>query len=325
MNSLLPTDDLLGHSTDLAYRAACAPLGVSLELCSNSAEVIGAAEQACSYWDGMNPAQQDQPALRLDIIVHGSAESGALPLPFIFRAYGPTFVAASGENLLTAQTDRGYGLAFITPALAADGENLRYNVLECLALLLASHRDRTPVHAAAVVRGGCAVLLVGPSGAGKSTLCYACVRAGFTLLAEDAVYVSLERGLRLWGNPGRIHLLPDAPRLFPELADLAPQVQANGKRKLAVALRAEQRSAPYVEQALVCFVERAEGRASRCEPVDVDAARALLSHPREPGFDLLRAQAPAVAEALTAQGAYRLSAGSDPRTAVALLEHLTER
>lgn len=325
MNTVLPIDDPLGRCAELPHTATCAPLGVGLELHSNSAEVIGTAQQVSSWWNGVNPPQPDQPTLRLDVIVHGPAEHVVPTLPFVFRSHGATFLAASGANLLTAQTDRGYGLAFVTPALAADRENLRYNVLECLALLLASHCDRTPFHAAAVVRRGCAVLLVGPSGAGKSTLAYAAVRAGFTLLSEDAVYVSLTHGLRIWGNPGCIHLLPDAPRLFPELADLTPQVQANGKRKLAVALDTEQRSASSVEHARVCFVERAEGRASRVEPVSSDAARALLSHPREPGFDLLSAQAPTAAAALAAHGAYRLYVGSDPGTAVALLEQLTEQ
>jgi hypothetical protein len=177
------------------------------------------------------------------------------------------------------------------------------------------------------VRDGRAVLLAGQSTAGKSTLCYACVRAGFSLLAEDTICVSLAQGMRLWGHPGPIHLLPDAPRFFPELAALEPQVRANGKLKLAVDLAAlgAGRLVTHADQAAVCFVTRGSGRASQIAPLPADAALAALSNPREPGFNLLGDRAPAAAAALVAGGAYQLSVGSDLDSAVGLLAQLTER
>ena len=64
-----------------------------------------------------------------------------------------------------------------------------------------------PLHAAAVVAGDHTLLLTGASGTGKSTMSYACAAAGFSVLAEDTVFVDLSGAtLRLPGNapqPGR--------------------------------------------------------------------------------------------------------------------------
>jgi hypothetical protein len=219
----------------------------------------------------------------------------------------------------------GYATAFLTPDLLDDEPSLRHSVIECLGFLLASYRDRTPIHAAGVVRDGRALLLAGQSTSGKSTLCYACVRAGFGLLSEDTVCVSLARGMRLWGHPGPIHLLPDAPRFFPELAALEPQIMANGKRKLAVDVSAlgPGQLVTHADQAAVCFVTRGAGRASQLSPLHADEALAILANPREPGFDLLADRAPAAAAALVAGGAYQISVGSDLDSAVGLLTQLT--
>ena len=144
-----------------------------------------------------------------------SPQSSDLSPPFVQRAHGEWFVAASGANLLTARMDRGEALGFVTPELVADDAQFRYSALECLALLLASWRDRTPVHAGAIVHAGRAALLVGPSSAGKSTLCYACVRAGHAALhpydatvTPELVTACHDAGLRVnvWtvDDPARI-------------------------------------------------------------------------------------------------------------------------
>jgi hypothetical protein len=248
------------------------------------------------------------------------------PTPFVQRLHGDCFLASDGASMLMAQRDHGYALAFVTPELVADESRLRHHVIELLGLLLAAYRDRLPVHAGAVVRRGRAVLLVGRSTAGKSTLCYACLRGGFQLLAEDVVYVSMRRGLRLWGVPWQIHLLPDAVRHFAELADLPGTHQANGKFKLAVETAAfgADRSCRYVERAVVCIVERHGGVSSTLEPIDPGIPIAALTHDLESGFDLY-GDPRAAAEALVADGAYRLNVGSDLAGAVALLKELTDR
>jgi hypothetical protein len=245
--------------------------------------------------------------------------------PFTMRFHSDCFLGTDGVNLLTAQLDRGFALGFLTPELVADEARLRYHVLELLALALVSRRDRLPIHAGAIVRRGRAVLLAGPSTAGKSTLCYACLREDFQLLTEDVVYVSLRHGLRLWGVPWHIHLLPDAVRLFGELADIPSTLQANGKRKLTVETAAfgADRARRHAERAAVCIVERAPGAPSALEPIEPCAAIKVLSGNLESGFDL-HGEIIAAAEALVAGGAYRLRVGSNLPGAVALLRELTE-
>lgn len=322
-----PAAELLGHTAPLSELARFALLGLPLEIRSNSPAVIAAAERSFGHWRSLEPEliAPGQPLI-VSIVVH-AWPSGDRQLEaranFTQRLHGECFIAASGQNLLTARMDHGQALAFVTPELVADDMQFRYHVLECLALLLASWRDRTPIHAGAVVHSGRAALLVGRSTAGKSTLCYACARAGFSLLAEDVVYVSMRERPRLWGNPWSIHLLPDAPQLFPELADLPARIQANGKRKLTVDLAALGAAQPHIqaERAIICLIHRHGGPRSALTPIEPRAALAALGHDRESGFDL-HAQAGAVVELLAAQGAYRLEVGKDLAAAVEQLREL---
>ncbi|MEO7912245.1 MAG: hypothetical protein ABIV47_21585 [Roseiflexaceae bacterium] len=322
-----PARDLLGHTAPLDQRARFPLLGLPLEFRSNSAAVIAAAEATFGRWRDLAPeliAPNDP--LIVDLIVHPAQanEIDALPQAhFIQRVHGDWFIASSGANLLTARRGHGQALGFVTPELVADTAHFRYNVLECLALLLASWRDRTPIHAGAVAHAGQAALLVGASGSGKSTLCYACARAGLSLLAEDVVYVGLREQLRLWGNPWCIHLLPDAPRFFPELAERPVQIQANGKRKLAVDL-AELGATLlhyHAERAVICLVDRHDGSASTITPIEPQEAVAALSDNLEAGFDL-GSSTRVVAEALAAGGAYQLGVGNDLAGAVELLRDM---
>jgi hypothetical protein len=338
-----PATDPLGHTAPLDHCASFPLLGVPLEIRSNSPAVIAAAERAFGGWRGLEPELiEDREPCVVNLIVHDddrrpangyenrilhppSPNHATRSTPFAMRFHSDCFLGTDGANLLTAQLDRGFALGFVTPEFVADEARLRYHALELLALVLVSRRDRVPVHAGAIVRRGRAVLLAGRSTAGKSTLCYACLREDFQLLTEDVVYVSLRHGLRLWGVPWQIHLLPDAVRHFGELGDIPSVLQANGKRKLTVETAAfgMDRIRRHAERAAVCVVERAGGASSVLEPIEPCAAIEVLSGDLESGFDL-HGETIASAEALVAGGAYRLRVGSDLAGAVALLRELTE-
>ncbi|HEX5689686.1 MAG TPA: hypothetical protein VFX76_06780 [Roseiflexaceae bacterium] len=334
--SYISATDPLGHTAPLEYRAMFPLLGVPLEVRSNSPAVLAAAERSFGGWHNLERELVDasEPCV-VSLVVHGditrtgaiycASPTGEARRPFAFRMHGDCFLAGDGPNLLMAQRDRGMALGFVTPELAADEPWLRHHALELLALLLVSRRDRLPVHAGALVRNGRAILLTGPSMAGKSTLCYAGVRAGFGLLAEDVVYVSRANGMRLWGVPWQIHLLADARERFPELANLPVTQLPNGKHKLAVetAQLGADRPRRYVERALVCLVERGAGYESAIEPIDPAIAVAAFTSDLEVGFDFYDGTRE-VAEALAAGGAYRLIVGSDVDRAVALLKELTD-
>lgn len=316
--------DTLGWGAPLTETACFPLLGVPVELRSNSSSVIDAAERAFGAWQDL---EQDLiapgPPLRIDLIVHAGTQE-TRHTPFSVRFHGSRLIAAGGASMMVAQIDRGEALAFVTPELVADEAHFRYNVLDQLALILASYRDRTPLHTGAIVRNGRAVLIAGPSLSGKSTLCYAAVRAGFQLLAEDVIYVGLSPRLRLWGNPGAIHLMPDATRYFPELADAQPQVRANGKLKVAVdaaGLGANRRRL-WAERVVVCVIDRQDVARSTLEIVEPRVLVDAIAARPEAGFDL-HPNLAEVAATVAATGVYRLVVGRDPVEAIAHLEELT--
>jgi hypothetical protein len=196
-------------------------------------------------------------------------------------------------------------------------------VLEAQALFMAARRDRDPLHAAALVRGESALLLAGRSGVGKSTLVYAAMRAGMRVLSEDAVFLQQLPG-RVWGLPRAIHLKPDAPRFFPELAGLAPRQLANGKLKLAVPLEAGAASPwPAAAHAGICLLERgAKAAVERLRPEQV--VRALTAR-MEGGFDLYADTVGARIRQLAERGAWRLWVGPTPEPAVELVGTLLDQ
>jgi hypothetical protein len=297
--------NLARSSEPLAEHYQVPLLGVPVLYRSNSAAVIAVAARALARWGELETQLiEGGPPAGVDVVVRpGEADEPAAP--FVTRAHGDTVLAAAGASMMTADLAHGAALAFVTPQLAADEARLRREVVEGLGLLLASARDRAPLDAAAVVRGGRAVLLVGQGEANIPALCYACTRAGFALLAADTVYVSLARGLRVWGHAGELRLPPETARLFPELA---------AQRRQTVAVEAE-RVVGHAERAGVCFVERGAGQASRVEPVPAAEAAARIA----------AGGAPAIAAAVAAGGAYRLLVGADPASAAALLAHVGER
>lgn len=277
-------------------------LGVPLRYSSNSAPVIAVAARALARWRALpRPLIADGPPARVNVIVRPPAPDEpalALEQPIIAQAHGDAFIAAGGGGLMSAQLAAGIATAFVTPALAADEVRLRHHVIERLGLLLAGYRDRAPLPAAAVVRNGRAILLVGATASERAALCDSCLEAGFRLLALDTIYVSLARGLRIWGHPRPLEL--------PAEARWPDQLEAS------------------VEQARVCFVERARGQASALAAVPADQALAEISAVCEPAPWQRRDQALAVARALTAGGSHRLSLGADPASAAALFAHLAE-
>lgn len=323
--SFTPARSILGHDVELDHCAQFPVLGVPLELRSNSAAVLAAAERSFGGWRDLDPALiAALPPRGISMVVHPGDPADDPRAPFVQRLHSACFVATNGSNLMSAHLEHGTALGFVTPELVANDLYFRYHVLECLGLLLTSWHDRVPFHASTVLRGGSAIVLLGDELVGKSTLCYACLRAGFQLLAEDMVYVSSQAELRLWGNPWRLYLPPDACRSFPELADIQPQIQANGKLQLSIEVSTTGGGGrcTHAGRVLLCLVERQPGMASTLEPLHPQTLIAQLSETRDPRWNLY-ADATAVAARLAQGGCYRLRVGSDVTGAVALLKSLT--
>lgn len=302
-------------------RFAAPVLGVPCEFRSNSAAVTAAAERAFGRWRGLPPHLiEPGPSGQVEVIVQDFAPDEPGPGgSLVMRSHAGALIAAGGGCLLSALPAGGHGLAFIAPEVAADEARLRYEVLERLTLALAAARGRLPLRAGAVVWRGRGLLVVGSDETLNATLAAGCAGAGAALLAAGVVFLSAGHAPLLWGHPGTARLPLEAARHFPDLPWRAVSAEPALIELDTAALGAE-RLATHAARAILCLVEPATGQASHLQELPRDEALDRLARATKP--------APAVIAPLAGlidERAYLLQASADPRTAVALLEHLVER
>jgi hypothetical protein len=145
-----------------------------------------------------------------------------------YATYGP------GDSLLVDQLHRRI-VGLFSPAMASDLAYWKRIILPVLTGIASACVGITPLHCACVVRNGLGLLLSGESGAGKSTLALALSLNGFAYLSDDCTYISRSGpGLRGWGLPTPVKLLPDAVRHFSQLLNLEPGISLNGELSFEV-------------------------------------------------------------------------------------------
>jgi len=168
----------------------------------------------------------------------------------------------------------------VSGAVLEDPAWLRWHFLEAMAYFLLCSEDVVTVHAGCVAKNGRGVLLCGSSGSGKSSMAFACVRAGWTYVSDDAMMLLQCSSTReAVGRPHRFQLRPEAAALFPELAGFPIYVRPNGKPTLEVPADA----LPWVSTASRCsvaslvFLDRGVDGGADLRPVDpTDAMRRLM-------------------------------------------------
>lgn len=317
-------DDPLFADARLDHRAELPVLGIPVRFASNSPQVMEAVAESFGVWERLwqHPALLADAKARVRFFVHEAMEDPP-HAPICYRRPDANRVLVSTRGSFgVAELDRREAYAFVTPQLVGDHAHFRYGVLEALTLCVVTDRNRHPVHAATIVRGGAAVLLVGRSTAGKSTLSYAATRDGLRVMGEDIAYVQLQPEFRVWAMPGRIHLPPDAPRRFPELNGRDATLQANGKRKIAVDVpSAAPEHLPVATRAAVCLLSR-DGGPARLERIGSAEVEAALTTGLEPGFDWDPSSAAEVAARLGRRGGWRLHVSGDPEDCVAFLHEM---
>jgi hypothetical protein len=262
--------DPLMIDTGLHLRETFYPLGFRLRIATNSPDVLEAAGTAWSHYrEQLRPC--DGIALRVMV-----AQDGELCGPTTHRAQGHLYsVVSDRDNVASLDLESLEGSIFVSARTAADHPRLLWYFVESLAYMLLAQRYVVPVHAACVARRGRGVLLCGRTEAGKSTLAYACARAGWSYLSDDAVFLLPEGAGRLALGPHRqFRFRPDAPRLFPELERFRAGTRPNGKVSIEVPVSEfpgiKAREHARIEN--VVLLERSADAKAMLEPASMDEA-----------------------------------------------------
>jgi hypothetical protein len=223
--------DPLLSSVDLPLRRIYYPLGFAIEIRTNADEVLDAAEES---WGGLRE-RFSEPALELRIAL-GEGRSGLCPQAPVYRGQRHLVsIVADSQNFALCDRAQGFAFGWINRDAAEHKAYLRYHFLEAIALTMLAFSHVIPLHAACVELADQGVLLCGNSGAGKSSLAYACARAGWQYVSDDASYLVRKGSGRLVvGNSHQVRLRPSAAALFPELEGLSLTPRAAGKPSIEI-------------------------------------------------------------------------------------------
>ena len=209
--------DPLQRQMHLPLRQGYFPMGFAVEVLTNSEQVLTAAEASWGFWKHSNFAE---PSLQMEIAVTGQGRGTSPPAPIYRGRRNIVSLVADAENYAVCDQNQGFAFAWLNEDALADAHYLRYHFLEGMVLTMLAARRVLPLHAACVERDGKGVLLCGNSGAGKSSLAFACARAGWNFVSDDASYlVRGGSGRVVVGNSQRLRLRPSARALFPEIDD----------------------------------------------------------------------------------------------------------
>ena len=233
MQVLDPVDKVarLSHG-NLPLGAQFFVAGSIWDLKSNSQEILRAMRET---FDQVL-TEQGHPDLYVRFHVDFAVEDAPLWIKPHFRALDHLYYATYGpcDSMLVDQSGRRV-IGSFSPAVASDLSYWKQTILPVLLGIVSASIRVTPVHCACVVKGESGLLLAGESGAGKSTSALSLSRNGFSYLSDDCTYLSrTSTGIRAWGLPTPVKLLPDAVSYFPQLASLDPALSLNGELALTV-------------------------------------------------------------------------------------------
>jgi hypothetical protein len=233
MQVLDPADRVarLAHD-NLPVGARFLVAGSIWDLKSNSQEIFRAMRETFDLAaDGQSPADLDL-RFHVDFAVQ---DAPLWPKPH-FRALDHLYYATYGpcDSMLVDQSGRRV-IGSFSAAVASDLSYWKQTILPILLGIASASIRVTPLHCACVVKDGSGLLLAGESGAGKSTSALSLSLSGFSYLSDDCTYLSrTNTGIRAWGLPTPVKLLPDAVSYFSEVALLKPVLSLNGELALAV-------------------------------------------------------------------------------------------
>jgi len=319
MEKVIP--DPVLSAFELPLRQTFYPLGYPLVLQTNSVEVIAAASEG---WGAFRQTFDEAPVRFCLGVLEG--DGGALPLESVVRSREHMMsIVADPENFVVCDFNRGFAFGWVTENTAADHPLLRYRFLISGAATLIDQRAFASLHGALVVRNGVGVMLAGNSFAGKSTLAYACARAGWTYVSDDGAFLVRERDDRyVVGDPHTIRFRPDAPELFPELADRLVTIRPNGKVAIELLTRdLELETAAGCNVAHVVYLNRAPAARPCLGRISKERVREDWLHHAVYGTNEVRQAQRRCQERMLTAHLWEMQY-SEPDDAVARLERLVD-
>jgi len=295
-------------------------LGHRIEIASEDARVLRLAADAFGAWRQLpGDLVSLSPPARVDIQIQNGGACTELPTQADWRRDGSIFEARAGATRLRVDVAGRAAWCTTDEAALGDADWFGWHVL-APARLLATLDDRLPLHAAGVVLGERAALLVGPSGSGKSTTAYACHRAGLDVLSEDTVFLSRAGTPRLWGYTDRYYLSHDSTRWFPEIVHSPLRQRPNGKLRRAIAAGNIRPRLSVSIEPVVVLIDRSSDVV--CEEVSPAEWHDYLARPLESGFDLYEAAWLSAQSQLMTWRAFRVGTRSGPIAAAASIVSL---
>jgi hypothetical protein len=276
---------------ELSLKEIFYPLGFATELRTNSAEVLS---QARDQWS-MSEKQFDIEPIRVDVHVVEGDSTECPPTPICRIMYPLVINVADKDNYSIVDLERGNTQITVSRAAEKHSSYLKYFFLLSSPLCHIATRYATTVHAGCVALSGCGVLLCGDSGAGKSSLSYACARAGWTYVSDDASYVFNGGTDRLViGASHQVRFRPSAAQLFPEMdgLELTPRAAGKPSIELPTATLPGITCAPTAQVDFLVFLNR-----------NVPGAQELVSYPKDVARRMLQQGLYGPAESLAMQHA----------------------
>lgn len=204
------------------------PMGVSLTIRSESAELIAAIEAGLARYPAMGVGGE----MTIDATVHAGADVSGWPT--VEAVDGPDELTVRiGSSVAVLQYATGNVRMDLSTALCAVPDALRLLAESVFTAYGVRGGRLHAVHSALVVHDSVGLVLRGASGAGKSTLTYSCLRAGMAVCSDDWIYASAQAPAgEFAGYPWRMLMTQDAAARFPELADATtvPHPAAEGRK-----------------------------------------------------------------------------------------------
>jgi hypothetical protein len=263
------------ESTELPLREMFYPYGFPIEVLTDSAEVL---EIASEQW-GMFQKKHSTEPVRIHMYVSegGSADC---PPPPTYRFKWPLLLTfADEDNFMIADLEHNYTQITVTSGA------MRYKHFVGALFLAAapgphlSVRYITPVHGACVALEGHGVMFCGESGAGKSSLSYACARAGWTYVCDDASFL-LNSGTdrTVLGACHQVRFRATAAELFPELQghEITPRLLGKPSIELPTTFFPKMVCAPSAQVDFIVFLNRRSGGSPELRPYSKDLARRAM-------------------------------------------------